>query len=59
MHKNWHEIWHGWVGCALELQLCGDGFKPWLEQNNFLVKTIFLVGMWRGLENLGGSQGGL
>jgi len=28
------EIWHDEVGCALGLQLWGDGFKPWLEQNN-------------------------
>ena len=48
----YHEIWLGWIGCALELQLCGDGFKPWLKQNDFFLLNS-IVGMnGKGRETL-------
>ena len=50
----YHEIWCGWIGCALEIELCGDGFKPWLGQNHRLsfYQFYFWVRMWRGGRNL-------
>jgi len=36
MYELYHEMWFGWIGYAFEFELCGDGFKPWLGQDNRL-----------------------
>jgi len=33
MYEYYHERWFGLIACALESQLCSDGFKLWLGQN--------------------------
>jgi len=51
-YECYHEKWLGWIGCALELQLCGDGFKPWLGQNKLsFLPILVLAWMWKGKGN--------
>ena len=34
-------MWIGWMACAFKVELCGDGFKPWLEQSLFIFAKIY------------------